>query len=368
MRRAIARRAARELETGAGIASTSISALLSELEDRPLQAGTVLVIDEAGMAGTRALAALAQAVDAAEGKLVLVGDDRQLDAIDAGGAFRALARRVPAIHLTQNRRQLHEWERGAAAALRDGDPHASLNAYAQHDRVTVELRDAEALQGLVSDWIAAGATEDVVMLAHRRRDVVDLNLRARRHLRIAGRIGGEEVRCAAGRIATGDVLIGRQNLPTQDLANGDRGTVRSVDRRGRVVLDVRGTTVELGPDMLLGRTYRGEPVLQYGYALAGHSAQGLTARRALVLADPGAGRDWLYTAMTRGREANQLYLVARRYRDRDEFGPSTRAQPDAIEALAAQLERHQAQELALDQLPLQAGRSWPERGRSGLER
>lgn len=70
--------------------------------------------------------------------------------------------------------------------------------------------------------------------------------------------------------------------------------------------------------------------------------------------------------MTRGRDANQLYLVARR--DRDEFGPSARVQPDAIEALAAQLERHQAQELALDQLPLRADRSWPERGRSGLER
>lgn len=120
--------------------------------------------------------------------------------------------------------------------------------------------------------------------------------------------------------------------------------------------------------MLLGRTHRGEPVLQYGYALTGHSAQGLTARCALVLADPGVGRDWLYTAMTRGRDANQLYLVARRDRDRDEFGPSARAQPDAIEALAAQLERHQSQQLALDQLPLRADRSWPARRRSGLER
>ena len=365
---AVARRAARELETGAGIPSTSISALLIKLGDRPLKKGTVLVIDEAGMAGTRALAALAEAVDAADGKLVLVGDDHQLDSIDAGGAFGALARRGPAIHLTQNRRQVHKWERGAAAALRDGDPRAALVAYARHDRITVTQRAEEARQRLISDWIAQGANQDVVMLAHRRRDVADLNLRARRHLRIAGRLGFEEVRSAAGRIATGDVLIVRQNLPAHDLANGDRGTVRSVDHRGRVTFDVHGTTVDLGTDVLLARTHRGEPVLQHGYALTGHSAQGLTARRALVLADPSVGRDWLYTAMTRGRDANQLYLVARGDRDRDEFGPSARVQPDAIEALAARLERHQAQELALDQLPRQAGRSWPERGRSGLER
>ena len=364
---AVARRAARELETGAGIPSTSIRALLIRLDDRPLQTGTVLVIDEAGMAGTRALAALAEAVDTADGKLVLVGDDRQLDSIDAGGAFRALARRGPSIQLSQNRRQVHEWEHTAAAALRDGDPRAALVAYARHDRITVTHRGEEARQRLISDWIAQGATQDVVMLAHRRRDVADLNLRARRHLRIVGRLGIEEARCAAGRITTGDVLIVRQNLPAHDLANGDRGTVRSVDHRGRVILDVRGTTVELGADALLGRTHRGEPVLQYGYALTGHSAQGLTARRALVLADPGVGRDWLYTAMTRGRDANQLYLVARRDRDRDEFGPSARAQPDAIEALAAQLERHQGQELALDQVPHRVDRSRPARGRSGLE-
>jgi len=215
---AVARRAARELETGAGIPSTSISAMLIQLNDRPLQTGTVLVIDEAGMAGTRALAALAKAVDTADGKLVLVGDDRQLEAIDAGGAFRALARRGPSIQLTQNRRQVHGWERDAAAALRDCDPRAALVAYARHDRITVTHRDEEARQRLISDWIAQGATEDVAMLAHRRRDVADLNLRARRHLRIASRLGIEEARCAAGRIATGDVLIVRQNLPSHDLA------------------------------------------------------------------------------------------------------------------------------------------------------
>ena len=202
-------------------------------KDRPLQTGTVLSSTRREWPAPVLSPRSPQAVDAAEGKPVLVGDDRQLDAIDAGGAFRALARRGPSIHLTQNRRQLNGWKRGAAAALRDGDPRAALAAYARDDRVVVTHRDEEARQRLVSDWIAKGATEDVAMLAHRRRDVVDLNLRARRHLRIAGRLGSEDARCAAGRIATGDVLIVRQNLPTQDLANGDRGTVRSVDRRGR---------------------------------------------------------------------------------------------------------------------------------------
>jgi ATP-dependent exoDNAse (exonuclease V) alpha subunit len=49
----------------------------------------VLVVDEAGMVGTRKLVELAQRCERAGAKLVLVGDERQLAAIDAGGGFRA---------------------------------------------------------------------------------------------------------------------------------------------------------------------------------------------------------------------------------------------------------------------------------------
>jgi ATP-dependent exoDNAse (exonuclease V) alpha subunit len=97
---ALARRAAIELEDGAGIASRSVAALLEELRTRPWRAlprRSVLVIDEAGMVPTRALAEIVEHVERAGAKLVLVGDDRQLPEIGAGGTFGALARRLPAI-------------------------------------------------------------------------------------------------------------------------------------------------------------------------------------------------------------------------------------------------------------------------------
>ena len=58
---AVARRAARELEEGAGIASTSVTALLGDLRTRgeaALPERCVLVVDEAGMVPTRPLAEL----------------------------------------------------------------------------------------------------------------------------------------------------------------------------------------------------------------------------------------------------------------------------------------------------------------------
>ena len=48
----------------------------------------MLVVDEAGMLGSRKLARLLGHAEQAGAKVVLVGDDRQLAAIEAGGGFR----------------------------------------------------------------------------------------------------------------------------------------------------------------------------------------------------------------------------------------------------------------------------------------
>jgi ATP-dependent exoDNAse (exonuclease V) alpha subunit len=71
---AVARRAADELRTGAGIASTSVAALMKALHGtgEKLPKRCVLVVDEAGMVPTRQLAVLLDLVEAADGKLVLV--------------------------------------------------------------------------------------------------------------------------------------------------------------------------------------------------------------------------------------------------------------------------------------------------------
>ena len=105
---AVARKAAHQLRHTAGIDATSVAAMLRR--SRPLDPGTVLVIDEASMLGTRAFAELVTRVDAARGKLVVVGDTHQLPAIEAGGILGALATRLPAIELLDNRRQEQRWD------------------------------------------------------------------------------------------------------------------------------------------------------------------------------------------------------------------------------------------------------------------
>ena len=181
---ALAARAAAELTAGAGIDAYTVAGLLRDLDNgHPLPPRTVLVCDESAMLGTRDLARLCAHVAAADAKVVLVGDDRQLASIDAGGAFTALARRLPVIELTNNRRQTAGWERDALDLLRDGHADRAIAAYAANDRVTVADTAADARAALIADWNTArhanGGTPDGLILAARHVDVADLNARAR---------------------------------------------------------------------------------------------------------------------------------------------------------------------------------------------
>jgi ATP-dependent exoDNAse (exonuclease V) alpha subunit len=122
---AVAARTALTFGEQAGVPAMTVTRLLAAL-DKPvggpagLARGSVLIVDEAGMLGTRPLARLLAHVEAADAKLVLVGDHRQLPELEAGGAFRSLASTLGAVELSQNRRQVQAWERSALDELCGG--------------------------------------------------------------------------------------------------------------------------------------------------------------------------------------------------------------------------------------------------------
>ena len=140
----------------------------------------MVVVDEAGMLGTRRLAALVAEADAASAKVVLVGDPKQLPEIDAGGLFASLAARLGHAELVENRRQRDAQERAAAEELRAGQVDRAVARLERHGRITTADNADLLRDGLVGDWYAARASgEDVVMVASRRSTVADLNERAR---------------------------------------------------------------------------------------------------------------------------------------------------------------------------------------------
>lgn len=341
---AVARRAARELEHCAGIPSTSVAALRRRLEGaESLPLRTVLVIDEASMLGTRDLASLVAVVQVRDGKLVLVGDAGQLPSISAGGAFAALARTSSAIELRENRRQVEAWERTAVDLLREGRSLEAVAMYDAHDRIHVAATSDDARERMVGDWRAA--VGDTVMIAARRVDVEDLNARARSAARALGELGPDEFTVHGRLFAVGDRVVLKRNDARLGAINGDRGTVVSVVRGGMTVRTAHA-------DVELDRIYLsavGEPSVLHGYAMTCHVAQGATVDRSFVLADAGLCREWGYTALTRGRFENRLYLSRDRAIDRDEYGPRGEfSAGDPLARLANSLDQSEAESLALD--------------------
>lgn len=347
---ALAARAAAQLESSAGIPSSTIARLLIDLDTHREHGGlperSVVVVDEAAMVDSRTMIRLLDHAHAARAKVVLVGDHKQLEEIGPGGAFRGFTERLDTLHLTENHRQREAWEKAALKELRDGDLDVALAAYQDHGRVVTAATASDVRQQIVADWWAATvAGEHAQMIAARWVDVDQLNAIARARMTIDGRLTGPELTTADGErtFQTGDRILALRNDRRRGLTNGSVGTVTAVDP------DARTLTVQLdtGPRCEIPSKCLDAGHLAHGYATTAHKAQGLTCDRALLLGNDALYRELGYVGLSRGRLGNHLYVVGR---DRDETPEHTspHLQPDALEVVTDALRRSHAQQLAID--------------------
>ncbi len=302
----LAARAARELESGSGIASSTAHSLHAAVATGRvrLRSGDVLVCDEAGMLGTRLLAAFVEEAATANAKIVLVGDPKQLPPVEAGGLFAALDQRLDVIELTENRRQRDPEERAITAALRVGHSRAALERLDEHGHVTMG-RNSDALrdQMVVDWWSHRESGHDVVMGAVHRSDVRDLNGRAHAVLEAAGQLGPLVAIVEEQRYCVGDRVLALKNRYDLGILNGDLGRITGADGRGVHIYS------DSGRELVLPLDYLAEHV-QHGYARTVHKTQGLTCEVALLLGDDTLYAELGYTGLTRGSHENHLYAVA----------------------------------------------------------
>lgn len=343
---ALSARAAKELEAGSGIESSTIAALMKDLDDWDtpgLEGDSVVVVDEAGMVGTRQLDALLTHAEGAGAKVVLVGDDKQLPEIAAGGAFRALKERLPAIELSEVRRQRNSWERDALELLREGRSAEAVEVYGDRDRLVVGRDAAETRAALVADWWQASQKGQAVMIAARKTDVADLNEKARTILKAEGVLGRDELTLRGRSFSVGDEVMTLRNDRGLGAINGSRGVVENVNvSAGDLEVRLDGDRV-----VTLPADYLEAGHVTHAYAITGHKAQGMTADRVFVLGDDSLYREWGYVAMSRGREENRLYVVMGDGCSRDDVGGAIE-RPYEVDQLVRSLERSRAKSMAFN--------------------
>ncbi len=353
---ALAGSAAQELQSSAAISSSTLAMLQINLQAgrTRFDHATVVVIDEAGMAGTRSLAPILDAADLADAKVVLVGDPHQLPEIDAGGVLTGLAQRLEPVELVENRRQRAQWERDALAELRSGDVDTAFAAYDRQGRVVTAPTAIGVRQAMVADWWSHRLAGDTAaLLAVRRSDVDDLNGRARAYLQRAGDVSGPKLVIDERPYQAGDDIVCLRNDRRLAVCNGTRATIGSVDPDART-LTVRADNRRI----VLPANYLEDGNIAHGYATTIHKAQGATFDRGLLLGTDELYRERGYVGMSRGRHTNHLYLVgAAEVDDSAGHGPPPR-HGDPAEAVQAALTHQTDQRLAIDTgNPSPSGRS-----------
>ncbi len=339
--------AAENLESGSGIASRTIASMehgWSNGRDM-LTARDVLVIDEAGMVGTRQLErVLSHAADAGA-KVVLVGDPQQLQSIEAGAAFRSIHERHGGVEIETVRRQREDWQRDATRDLATGRTGDAVRAYDSHGMVHEAQTREQARNDLIERWDRdrqAAPEQTHIILTHTNTEVRALNEGARETMREAGDLG-EDVRVTVERgardFASGDRVMFLQNERGLGVKNGTLGTIEQVSAQSMTVRTDDGRDISF--DL---KDYNS---IDHGYAATIHKAQGMTVDRTHVLATPGMDAHGSYVALSRHRDGMDLHY------GRDDFASQDK--------LVNTLSRDRPKDMASDYEQLDPARDYAER-------
>jgi conjugative relaxase-like TrwC/TraI family protein len=313
---ALTGRAARQIREDSGIRSSTIASLLLDIEQfgGRFRKGGVVIVDEAGMVGSRDMARLVQVARRDDVKLVLSGDPKQVQPIDGGAAYRALGDALGRIELTEvvRQRSAPEWQRQALLAMREGRGQETLKAFIENGGVRSSETGWERKHQMVGDYFAARDQGwDVAMLALRIDEAEDLNSLARAVAVERGLVAGPELEAGGHRFQVGDqVMCTMNDVRRFGVVNGLRGTVTAIDTANRRL------TFRTHKDEEVRLPIRQYPHLVPGYAMTIAKGQGMNADALLAMGSEGAAAENTYTSLSRHRMHVAYYVVERR-RDPD---------------------------------------------------
>lgn len=340
-----------------------------------LGAKTVLIVDEAGLVGSREMRDLLEAVTGAGAKLILCGDRRQLQAIGAGSGLSLVAHAVEASRVDTIVRQSETWAREAVHAFGDGKAAKALQAFDERGLLVEADGPRAAVTALIDRWsddVTARPQDSTLLIAKTNSQVGELSREVRERLKTSGDLHGTEVAFPATTpsghasnmaLMAGDKIRFLARNDALGVINGTVGVVTRVSRpldpqhpgQRAILIEarVKGRQICFDPRDLADA--KGRAQIGWAYASTIYSAQGLTVDRAYVAVDGSFDRHDIHVAASRARDRTLLVVDAKTIdrqlstADAPAAKPDKRSDPTMRQAwLAARMARSSAKVSTVD--------------------
>lgn len=314
---------------------------------------SLIVVDEAGMVATGDMRRLVEHTARTGAKLVLTGDTRQLQPVQAGAPMAAIAKAIGSSRINEIRRQKTAWQQAASMDFATGDPVRAFEEYDKAGRVVIAEDYDATVAALVERY---AGTKFLPFLDHSgesgktRTILTSWNVDARtinEQVRAAGRrpggwLTGDDIEIEAIprsqekpqplALAAGDDIIFGETVEIGDfkVRNADIATIVGIERAAdgdhRISFEFRKMDATGRPRRLTAKLselvgWRDEtdpsriPKMQHAYAMTVHAAQGVTVDECFVANLRGMGRESAYVAMTRHRDNVTVYADGSRIAD-----------------------------------------------------
>lgn len=331
--------AAENLEASSSINSRTLASRFYYWNrgEQLLSKNSILVIDEAGMIGSKQMTKVLDLVVSSGAKAILVGDPEQLQAIEAGAAFRAIADHTGYVELAEIRRQAVDWQANATKEFATGKTAQALARYDEHNHIHAFQTQTLAQKALIEQWNdtrISNSLESQIILSFTRKEALDLNHMARELRQSLGELGeSHALLTAKGKrdFSINDRIYFLKNNRQMGVMNGTLGTIKDIkDNHLTVQLDSKS---DEKPEIISfdAKSYNH---IDHGYAATIHKAQGVTVDRSYILASKYMDRHATYVAGSRHRLSADLFY------SREVF-PSQNA-------LSSTLSRERLKEVSLD--------------------
>ncbi len=313
---ALAGVAAENLQQESGVESKTIASWLPRAE---LDKRTVVIVDEAGMVGSKQMSGIIEKVEQAQAKLVLVGDEKQLQPIAAGGILHAVDRHIAqtapeySTSVENIQRQRENWMKETVKLAAQGKTGEALDKLDKHEKINIYQGQTQAREALVNEYIEKNKQDFIkgMIVTNIRQDADKINVEVREKLLEQGLVDKRGIEFNNLKsdmvIAKGDRIMFTSNDYKLDVRNGQRATIESAtgfDGHITAVLD-NGQSREFN--------IKDYQHIDYGWASTTHKAQGATVERAMVYgfsSESMASQQATYVQISRAREETKLYIVA----------------------------------------------------------